>query len=115
MRKLAYALLVLCVSSGAILADEPKAATVVEEQMLTLTAEADRPLLLKVLSNGGVGIELDDRFDHRMVAFVNEAGQIELTCTDDHQLADALVAEPVDTILRIRGARGRVERKVERE
>lgn len=107
MRKLAYALAVLCVSSGALLAGESPAKP---------AAETEKPLLMTVTANGGIAIQLDDSFDHRLVAFVNEAGQIELTCTDDHQLADALVAEPADTILRIRGTRGRrVERKAEKE
>lgn len=115
MRKLACAVLLFCVSSGALMAEEKKPAPVVEEQLLTLKAEAEKPLVLKMTSDGAVGVEFDDRFDHRLVAFVNAAGEIELTCTDDHQLAEALVAQPADTILRIRGTRGRFERKAERE
>jgi len=115
MRKLAYALLLLGVSSGALMAEEVKPVTVVKQQLLTLPDKPQKPLVMNIMSDGAMVVELDERFEHRLVAVVNESGQVELICTDDHQLADALMAEPVDTILRLRGGRGRMDRKAERE
>jgi hypothetical protein len=117
-RRVLAVLLFAVLCSSAVMAAEQKAAPeVVAQQPLTLTAQPEeKPLMMRMMSNGAVGIALDDQFDHRLVARVNEAGEIELTCTDDHELAQMLLANkpPVDTILRIRGGRAQ-QRRAERE
>ena len=114
MNKRAFAVLfAVCLSSGALVADEKKS-VVVEEQYVTLAGQPDKPVLMKVMSNGSIVAMFDDHFTHKLVAFVNEAGQIEMTCTDDHRLAEAIVAQP-DTILRLRRGRAVERRQAERE
>ena len=113
MRRSSWAVLfVVSLSCGVVLAEEKKP-VVIEEHVVTTANEPEKPLLLKVQSNGVVSVALDDHFTHRLVAFRNESGVLEFTCTDDHRFADMLVAQP-QSILRLRSERS-VTRKAERE
>ena len=117
MKRRVYAVLVFVfLSSGALLADDQKPArVVVDEQLLMVTAQPERPLVMRTLSDGGAHVVLDERFEHKLVARVNEAGELELTCTDDHELAAALLRNQPESIMRLRGNRGAQRHRAERE
>ena len=113
MRKHAFAVLfAVCLSSGALMAAEKKS-DVIEERLITVAPGPEAPALLKVMANGALTVALENQLDHRLVAFINENGELELNCTDDHQLAAALVQQP-ESIMRLRRARSAVSQK-ERE
>ena len=113
MKKRAVVVLfAVCFSSAALMADEKKP-VVIEEKSIVVAPGPEAPALLKVMSNGAMSVALDGQLDHRLVAFINENGELELTCTDDHQLAAALEQHP-ESIMRLRRTRGATAQK-ERE
>ena len=76
-----------------------------------------RPSIMRVTTSAqGIGITLDESFDHLYVVRTDEDGNLVFNCTDDHSEASAFVAKSaaIDTILRIQPQTQRV-RIAERE
>ena len=66
----------------------------------------DKSLKVRTLSNGAVGITLDERYDLAFVAMTDADGNLVFACVDGPDQADAIVTSVTtnDTIMRIKPA-----------
>ena len=130
-------LIAVCLSATSLIA-APPADRVVRETALTVSVDANgvlrqstveeqralasqavaAPSIMRMpvaLANGAVVAPVDESFDHLFVAQTDEAGNIIISCTDDHHAAAAISSAnaPVDTILRLKPRMARLTAEME--